>query len=363
MSLPIQPPLEPMLAKIRPDIPREKGWLFEPKWDGFRALVFKDGDDVRIFSRAKRPLDRYFPELIEPMRDVLPEIAVVDGEIVVPDENGLDFDLLQLRLHPAASRVNKLAGETPSSFVAFDLLALGSEDLRDEPFSMRRELLVKSLKGAVALPSQGPDEDTGEVEKEIALALRPGPTIALTPQTDDPDVAQFWFEVFEGAGLDGLIAKQADGAYVSGKRLLAKIKHQRTADCVIGGYRMHKSNDGIGSLLLGLYSDSGELQYVGHTSSFKTAERRALLEQLRELEGGESFGLGRAPGGQSRWVGVSGRDPNAWTSIEPVLVCEVAYDHLQSGRFRHAATFKRWRPDKPPEECTFEQIETRGRQP
>ena len=361
MSLPFEPPIEPMLAKARPDIPREGGWLFEPKWDGFRALVFKDGDDIEIFSRAKRPLNRYFPELLDPLRAVLPKVAIVDGEIVVPDEKGLDFDLLQLRLHPAESRVRKLAAETPSSFVAFDLLALGKKDLREAPLTERRALLEKELKGAVPLPSQGPDEDTGEVEKEVALALRPGPTIAVTPQTDDPDVAAFWFEVFEGAGLDGIIAKQADGAYVPGKRLLAKIKHHRTADCVIGGYRIHKSGDGIGSLLLGLYDDNGSLLYVGHTSSFKADERRALLEQLSEFEGGESFGRGRSPGGESRWVGASGRDPSVWTSIEPVLVCEVAYDHLQSGRFRHAATFKRWRPDKPPEECTFEQIEPRGR--
>ena len=361
MSLPFQPPIEPMLAKIRPDIPRDEGWLFEPKWDGFRALVFKDGDDIEIYSRAKRPLNRYFPELLDPLREVLPEIAIVDGEIVVPNEFGLDFDLLQLRLHPAESRVRKLAGETPSSFVAFDLLAVGSDDLREVAFDERRKQLENCLKGAVALPSQGPDEDTGEVEKEIAATLRPGPTIALTPQTADPDVAAFWFEVFEGAGLDGLIAKRADGTYAPGKRLLAKIKHQRTADCVVGGYRIHKSGDGIGSLLLGLYDDEGSLAYVGHTSSFKAAERRSLLEQLSELKGGRSFGGGRAPGSESRWVGMSGRDPNEWASIDPVLVCEVAYDHLQSGRFRHAATFKRWRPDKPPEECTFDQIEARGR--
>jgi len=362
MSLPFQPPLEPMLAKLRPDIPREEGWLFEPKWDGFRAIVFKDGDEVTIFSRDKKPLNRYFPELIAPLREVLPEVAIVDGEIVVPDEHGLEFDLLLLRIHPAESRVNKLAAETPSSFVAFDLLALGSDDLREVPFAERRARLEAELTGAVPLPSQGPDEDTGEIEKEVARALRPGPTVALTPQTDDPDVAAFWFEVFEGAGLDGIIAKKADGPYVPGKRLLAKIKHQRTADCVIGGYRLNKTKDGIGSLLLGLYDDESSLHYVGHTSSFKAAERRALLEQLREFEGGDSFGRGRTPGGPSRWVGMSGRD-NSWIGVEPVLVCEVSYDHLQSGRFRHAATFKRWRPEKPPQDCTFEQIEARGRQP
>lgn len=325
MALPFQPPVTPMLSVPREDIPEGPGWRYEPKWDGFRAIVFRDGDSIRIISRNGQPLERYFPELVDFLRPTLPAECVVDGEIVIAGEQALDFDALMQRIHPAASRIKKLSAETPASFVAFDLLALGPRDLRPRPFVERRAALEE--------------------------ALRPDSHVHLTPQTDDVEVARRWFVRFEGAGLDGIVAKRAEQPYVEGERVMVKVKHERTADCVVGGYRLHK-NGGVGSLLLGLYRD-GVLEYVGHTSSFTAKQRRELLGQLEPLEGGHSFGEGRTPGGPSRWS--SGRDM-AWTPVEPKLVCEVKFDHLQGDRFRHAARFLRWRPDKKPEECTFDQL-------
>ena len=352
MTLPFQPPLEPMLAKLKDSIPREDGWLYEPKWDGFRAIVFRNDAEITVVSRDKKPLNRYFPELVTALEAELREDCVIDGEVVIPGEHGLEFDSLLLRIHPAESRVKKLAAESPSSFVAFDLLALGEEDLRPVPLETRRERLDSALDRAVQLPA-GTTKSGEELEAEVIEALRRGPKLALSPQTDDPDLAEVWFDVFEGAGLDGVMAKRADQAYLPRQRAMIKVKHHRTADCVVGGYRMNKTNDGIGSLLLGLYDESGVLHYVGHTSSFKAAERRALLQELKPLEGGASFGGGRTPGGPSRWTGAQG---SSWVALEPSRVCEVAFDHLQGERFRHAATFKRWRSEKPPQECLFDQI-------
>ncbi len=352
MPLPFQPPLAPMLAKLKDAIPKEPGWLFEPKWDGFRAIVFRDGGEVTIISRDAKPLNRYFPELVDTLAAELTEDCVIDGEVVIPGTYGLDFEQLLLRIHPAESRVKKLAGQSPSSFVGFDLLARGSRDLRDQGLEDRRLQLEDALGAAVHLP-RGTTGSGPELEAEVIESLAHGPKLALTPQTDDPELARVWFDVFEGAGLDGIIAKKNDQPYLAGERAMVKIKHQRTADCVIGGYRLNKTKDGIGSLLLGLYDDAGTLHYVGHTSSFKAPERRALLAELGPLEGGTSFGGGRTPGGPSRWTGAEGA---SWVAMEPALVCEVAYDHLQGDRFRHATTFKRWRPEKPPRECTFEQI-------
>jgi ATP-dependent DNA ligase len=352
MTLPFQPPLEPMLAKLKDGIPTDEGWLFEPKWDGFRAIVFREDSELTIVSRDKKPLNRYFPELVALLEKELAEDCVIDGEVVIPGEHGLDFGALLLRIHPAESRVNMLAEESPSSFVAFDLLARGTEDLREHALVDRRAGLEDLLSGAVQLPA-GTTESGPELEAEVIECLAGDPKLSLTPQTGDPKLAQVWFEIFEGAGLDGLIAKRTDQAYLPGQRAMFKIKHVRTADCVIGGYRLNKTKDGVGSLLLGLYDDSGVLHYVGHTSSFKAPERRALLEEFSALEGGESFGTGRTPGGPSRWTGAQG---STWVPVEPTRVAEVAFDHLQGDRFRHATTFKRWRPEKPAKECTFDQI-------
>lgn len=315
-----------MLARLEDQIPHGDGWLYEPKWDGFRALVFRDGDQLDLASRNAQPLARYFPELVDALEDALPSRCVVDGEIVVPGPRGLDFDALLQRVHPAESRIQKLAHETPASFVAFDLLALADDDLRPRPFSDRRRLLEQ--------------------------LLRPHDQVRLTPQTDDLRVARRWFLRFEGAGLDGVVAKRAELPYVEDERVMVKVKHRRTAECVVGGYRRAKQG-GVGSLLLGLYDAEGTLQYVGHTSSFSAKERKALLEKLGPLEGEESFGEGRAPGGPSRWNRGQSKE---WVSVAPRLVCEVAFDHLQGERFRHAARFLRWRPDKPPGECTFDQL-------
>lgn len=352
MTLPFQPPLEPMLAKLRDDIPTEPGWLFEPKWDGFRAIVFREGGQITIVSRDKKPLNRYFPEMVDLLERELPADCVIDGEIVIPGPKVLEFDWLLQRIHPADSRVRKLAAEWPSSFVAFDLLAEGETDLRGDELTARRARLEELLSAAVHLPA-GTKTSGVELEAEVIEALSPGPKLTLTPQTDDHELASVWFDVFEGAGLDGIIAKKVDQTYEPGKRAMLKIKHHRTADCVVGGYRLNKTGDGIGSLLLGLYDENGTLHYVGHTSSFKAPERRALLEELGPLEGGTSFGDGRTPGGPSRWTGSKGAN---WVPLEPSRVCEVSYEHLQAGRFRHSATFKRWRPEKPPEECLFDQI-------
>jgi ATP-dependent DNA ligase len=315
-----------MLAKLEEEIPEGEGWRYEPKWDGFRALVFRDGAKTELISRNGQPLSRYFPELLPAFEQALPERCVVDGEIVIAGKKGLDFDALLQRVHPAASRVEKLSRETPASFVAFDLLALGDDDLRPASFDQRRAKL------------------------EAALAELDA--VRLTPQTDSPQVARRWFTRYEGAGLDGVVAKQGALRYVEGERVMVKVKHRRTAECVVGGYRTAKGG-GVGSLLLGLYDEDGTLHYVGHTSSFRAKERKELLERLAPYEGGTSFGEGRSPGGPSRWNRGARTE---WTPLAPRLVCEVAFDHLQGERFRHAATFLRWRPDKRPDECTFEQL-------
>jgi ATP-dependent DNA ligase len=333
-----------MLAKLSDALPADGGFLYEPKWDGFRAIVFRSKTDVYIQSRDLRPLDRYFPELHDALADQLPPGSVLDGEIVIVTPEGLDFDLLQLRLHPAASRVAKLSKETPSSFVAFDVLAADGRDVRDAPQSERRALL----------------------EKTLATVK---PPIHLTPMTRDPAVASDWLKHFEGAGLDGVIAKSESGVYEPGKRSMIKIKHARTADCVVAGFRWHKNGKDrlIGSLLLGLYDDRGKLHHVGVTSSFTMARRRELameLEPLREQavehhpwrEWAEAAGheLTRMPGGQSRWS--AGKDLS-WEPLRIERVCEVKYDHLQGDRFRHATTFLRWRSDKQPKDCRYDQLE------
>ncbi|MEX2230220.1 MAG: ATP-dependent DNA ligase [Dehalococcoidia bacterium] len=334
LDLPVRPPIDPMLAKRVDDIPRGDGWLFEPKWDGFRAIVFFDGERIYLQSRDKKPFDRYFPELAHDLPARIGRPLVLDGEIVIAGELGLDFDALQQRIHPAASRVARLAEETPATFVAFDLLATGDEALLATPFGDRRARL------------------------EAALADAGGP-LRLTPATPDTLVAADWFERFEGAGFDGLIAKRLDGPYEPGVRSMFKIKHMRTVDCVVAGLRWAKDEAGtaVGSLLLGLYDRDGTLHYVGHTSSFRAPERRALVERLSPLiteDEGEGFGGGRTPGGESRWS--RGKD-TSWVRLRPGLVCEVTFDQLQSARFRHGSTFVRWRHDKPPAACDFDQLE------
>lgn len=340
---PIPPPIEPMLAKAVNTIPSEPGLLYEPKWDGFRAIVFRGGGEVYIQSRDLKPLDRYFPELHDALLAALPDGCVVDGEIVIATAHGLDFDALQLRLHPAASRVAKLAREMPSSFVAFDLLALGGMDIRALPQNERRAALEQLLASAA-------------------------PPLYLTPMTRDRAVAVEWLDRFEGAGLDGVVAKRESGAYEPGKRVMIKIKHARTADCVVAGFRWHKAahQDLIGSLLLGLYDDAGRLHHVGVTSAFTMERRRELVGELAPLRDGALAGhpwrewaaaggeTTRMPGGQSRWS--AGKDLS-WEPLRIERVCEVKYDHMQGDRFRHAAIFVRWRPDKPPSDCRYDQLE------
>ena len=333
-----------MLAKLATALPEGDGWLFEPKWDGFRAIVFRDGSDVYIQSRDLKPLDRYFPELKPALLASLPPRAVVDGEIVIATDHGLDFDLLQLRLHPAASRVARLAEETPSSFVAFDLLAEGDRDLRDQPQERRRAALEQAMGRA-----------SGSVH--------------VTPCSRDRKVAGEWFHRFEGAGLDGVIAKHEATTYQPGKRAMIKVKHARTADCVVAGFRWHKNGPDVlvGSLLLGLYDAQGRLHHVGVTSSFTASTRRELARELeplrkdalaahpwREWAVAEGGGSTRMPGGQSRWS--QGKDLS-WEPLRVERVCEVKYDHLQGDRFRHAAVFERWRPDKRPQDCRYDQLE------
>ena len=337
----IEPPIEPMLAKVAEQIP-DGEFLYEPKWDGFRAIVFRSDDDVFIQSRDLRPLDRYFPELHDTFLKILPPGVVVDGEIVIATPAGLDFDALQLRLHPAASRVAKLASETPASFVAFDLLAADGNDIREHTQASRR----------------------AQLETLLNSAARP---IHVTPMTRDRAVAVGWLDEFEGAGLDGVIAKPLDATYQPGKRAMIKIKHIRTADCVIAGFRWHKSGkDAVGSLLLGLYDRAGTLQHVGVTSAFTMATRKALVGELEPLrknamkshpwrEWADAAGeFSRMPGGQSRWS--AGKDLS-WEPVRVERVCEVKYDHLQGDRFRHATIFLRWRPDKKPDDCTYDQLE------
>jgi ATP-dependent DNA ligase len=341
-GFPIAPPIQPMLAKLATELPAGDGWLFEPKWDGFRAIVFRDGDRFYIQSRDLKPLDRYFPELEAALRTSVPLRCVVDGEIVIAGEHGLDFDALQMRLHPAASRVRKLAAATPASFVAFDLLADATHDLRARPQAERRRLLEQ--------------------------ALGSSQSVHLTPCSRDREVAHDWFHRFEGAGFDGVIAKHERTTYQPGKRAMIKVKHVRTADCVVAGFRWHKQGPGtlVGSLLLGLYDDTGRLHHVGVTSSFTTDIRRRLAEELAPLrenalaahpwrEWAEMADGGvRMPGGQSRWS--AGKDLS-WEPLRIERVCEVRYDHLQGDRFRHAAQFARWRPDKRPADCRYDQLD------
>ena len=343
-EFPIAPPVEPMLAALAEALPAGGDFLFEPKWDGFRAIVYRGGPgELYIQSRDSKPLDRYFPELHDALLARLPAACVVDGEIVIVGPRGLDFDALQQRLHPAASRVNKLAKETPASFVAFDLLAEGGRDVRAEPQRTRRERLERMLAGL-------------------------GPPLHLTPMTRDRSTAERWLAEFEGAGLDGVMAKPAEAAYQPGKRAMIKVKHARTADCVVAGFRWYKAaKDAVGSLLLGLYDDRGVLQHVGVTSSFTIAKRKALVQELAPLRGGAlddhpwaawaeagAGAMGRMPGGQSRWS--AGKDLS-WEPLRVERVCEVKYDHLQGDRFRHAAVFLRWRPDKAPRDCRYDQLE------
>lgn len=342
MQLPVMPPIAPMLAKAVSSLPQGQ-YLYEPKWDGFRSIIFRDGDDVEIGSRNEKPMTRYFPELVEALKHNLPERCVVDGEIVMvgPDGTRLDFELLQQRIHPAASRVKLLAEQTPARFVAFDLLALGDTDYTQKPFAERREALVAALK-----PARSP--------------------VSVTAATDDPDLAQDWFDRFEGAGLDGIVAKPLDAPYAPNKRTMAKLKHERTADCVLAGYRVHKSGpDVIGSLLLGLYDDGGVLTNVGVAGSFSMARRKELFAELQPLVAGEEghpwaseeqeAGT-RTPRNSegSRW---SGKKDLSFVPLRPERVVEVKYDHMEGERFRHVAQFVRWRPDRDPESCTYAQLE------
>jgi ATP-dependent DNA ligase len=339
MKLPVMPPVAPMLAKSVPTIP--PGASYEPKWDGFRSVVFRDGDEVELGSRNEKPMTRYFPELVEAIKAELPERCVIDGEIVIATGSGLDFDALQQRIHPAASRVTMLSEKTPASFIAFDLLALGDDDLTGKPFTQRRAALIDALSGA-------------------------GSSIHLTPASTDIDEAQRWFTEFEGAGLDGVVAKPLAGTYQPDKRVMFKIKHERTADCVVAGYRVHKSGpDAIGSLMLGLYNDAGTLVSVGVIGAFPMARRKELYEELQPLvtdfedhpwnwaahEAGE-----RTPrkGEGSRWN--AGKDLS-FVPLRPERVVEVRYEHMEGERFRHTAQFNRWRPDRDPRSCTYEQLE------
>jgi len=336
------PPVKPMLAKLAREFPDAADLVFEPKWDGFRCIVFRDGDEVELGSRNEKPLTRYFPELIGPLTSQLPDQCVLDGEIVIATPHGLDFDVLQLRLHPAASRVAKLAKETPSSFVAFDALAVDGRDLMAKTQTERRAAL----------------------EKLLAKAKRP---VYLTPMTREHDQALHWLEHFEGAGLDGVIAKPVGLTYQPGKRSMIKVKHARTAECVVAGFRWHKSGkDAVGSLLLGLYDDGVTLHHVGVASSFTMAMRKQLVKELAPLRkgamddhpwrewAGAAAESARMPGGHSRWS--AGKDLS-WEPLRIERVCEVKYDHLQGDRFRHAAIFLRWRPDKPPRDCRYDQLE------
>ena len=339
----MEPPVEPMLAKVAEELPPEGEWLFEPKWDGFRAIVFRGRKDVFIQSRDLRPLDRYFPELHALFLERLPAGCALDGEIVIASRGGLDFDALQLRLHPAASRVEKLARESPASFVAFDALEAKGRSLMAKPQDERRAALEALL---------------GDAK----------PPIHLTPVTRDRKLAQEWLARFEGAGLDGVIAKLENLPYQPGKRAMLKVKHVRSADCVVAGFRWHKAGKGlVGSLLLGLYDDAGVLHHVGVTSSFTMARRAELAKELEPLRRNalakhpwrdwateEGQAAARMPGGQSRWS--AGKDLS-WEPVRIERVCEVKYDHLQGDRFRHAAIFLRWRPDKPPRECRYDQLE------
>ncbi|WP_031105751.1 ATP-dependent DNA ligase [Streptomyces sp. NRRL S-146] len=341
MDLPVTPPVLPMLAKSVAAIPA--GMQYEAKWDGFRAIVFRDGDEVELGSRTGKPLTRYFPELVTAVRERLPERCVMDGEIVIAREGHLDFDALTERIHPADSRVRTLAERTPASLVVFDVLALGDESLMDTPLTERRERLTAALSGVRA-------------------------PVHLAPATTDIEVARQWFEEYEGAGLDGVIAKPLTVRYRPDQRAMFKIKHERTADVVVAGYRLHKSGPVVGSLLLGLYDDRGNLQHVGVSAAFTMKRRAELVEELEPLRLDDVTGhpwaawseeaaheKARLPGAPSRW---SGRKDLSWVPLRPDRVAEVAYDHMENGqRFRHTARFRRWRPDRAPESCTYAQLE------
>ncbi|GGN57280.1 ATP-dependent DNA ligase [Streptomyces kronopolitis] len=340
MDLPVMPPVSPMLAKLVTKIPA--GMQYEAKWDGFRVIVFRDGDEVEIASRTTKPLTRYFPEVVAAARAELPRRCVLDGEIVIAHDGRLHFEELLERIHPADSRVRTLAERTPASLVAFDLLALDSATLMHEPQTARREALVEALR-----PARAP--------------------VYTAPATTDQELARRWFTQFEGAGLDGVVAKPLDLPYRPGDRAMFKIKHARTADCVVAGYRLHKSGPVVGSLLLGLHDEAGHLQHVGVCASFPMARRQALIEELAPLRmadvAGHPWGewadeaahaSRRMPGGPSRWSG--GKDLS-WVPLRPERVCEVAYDHMEGDRFRHTAQFRHWRPDRTPESCTYAQLE------
>ncbi len=334
------PPVRPMLARSVKEIP-DLGHV-EPKWDGFRTIVFRDGDDVELGSRNEKPMTRYFPELVEQLRAHLPQRCVVDGEIVLVTDDRLDFDALQQRIHPAASRVRLLAEQTPASFVAFDLLALGDDDLTGRPFSQRRALIVEALADA-------------------------RPPVHVTPATGDLDEARRWFAQFEGAGLDGVVAKPLDAPYQPDRRAMFKVKHERTADCVVAGFRWHKSGDVVGSLLLGLWADDGHLQHVGVAASFTMDRRRTLLDDLapyRDVDladhpwgawaDQQAHAGQRMPGAVSRW---NANKDLSFVPLRPELVAEVAYDHMEGDRFRHTAQLRRWRPDRDARSCTYDQLD------
>ncbi len=345
-NLPLQPPVQPMLAKLARKIPEGDGWLFEPKWDGFRCIVFLDGDRLELFSRKLKPLARYFPELLEPLRRALPQRCVIDGEIVLPDgsDRGLDFDALLQRIHPAESRINRLAAETPSEFVAFDVLAVGDDLLTEHTMLERRDRLV----------------DTVSINERVRV----------TPASTDRAQADEWFSQFEGAGLDGIIAKPSDGVYAPGKRSLIKVKHTRTADCAVPGYRVHKDGNGVGSLLLGLYTDDGDVKSVGVAASFSVKRRAELLKELAPRVGDDALidhpwvdwarwqeehaDAATPPSGGSRWN--AGKDLS-FVPIRMGLVAEVTFGQLEGGRFRHGVGFVRWRPDRTPESCRFDQLD------
>jgi len=345
VELPVNPPVAPMLAQRVSELPSNGEWLFEPKWDGFRVLVFRDGQELLLHSRDEKSLNRYFPELLEALAAALPERVALDGEIVIARGGVLDFDALQLRVHPAASRVKLLASETPASVVFFDALASGDRDLRPLPFRERR----------------------AELERLLATARAP---IHITPMTTDLALAADWFRRFEGAGLDGVMAKAAGGSYEPNKRVMLKVKHERECDCVVAGFRWHKNgeNTRVGSLLLGLYDDAGKLHHVGVAASFTEKKRRELVELLapyREnalenhpwrawAEHVDTTPDRRMPGGKSRWS--QGKDLS-WQPLRAELVAEVGYDHMQGDRFRHTAQFRRWRSDKPTSACTYAQLE------
>jgi ATP-dependent DNA ligase len=354
-GLPLESPLAPMLAKAADTIPVSTGpvggeWLYEPKWDGFRCIVFRCGDEIELSSRNERPFNRYFPELLEPLLAQLPDRCVVDGEIVVPDarDRGLDFDALLQRIHPAESRVRRLAAETPASFVGFDLLALGDRSLLDAPLRERHALLVEHLAGA-------------------------GRSVHLCPSTVDATTARRWFVEFEGAGLDGVVAKRLDDPYTPDKRTLVKVKHLRTADCAVAGYRLHKDGAGVGSLLLGLHDDDARLHHVGVAASFSVTRRAELLHELAPLREGaleghpwrewaqaQAHAEGRLPGAQSRWN--AGKDLS-WVPVRVERVAEVTFGQLEKGRFRHGSSFLRWRPDRDPASCRYDQLEVADPRP